>query len=133
MWYDLNDGRPGARPPVVVETWTFDRDFMPESVFRCASEVGRSIERQLLRNTRNHELIDDDKVMPDTFEIGWFVDIDEIGVQIASESIEDRQGITTGYRFLHPIKNLKEDFGLLKPAVCRVDRERTLAWRAFLE
>ena len=22
MWYDLNDGRKDARPPVVIETWT---------------------------------------------------------------------------------------------------------------
>jgi len=50
MWYDLNDSKAGARPPVVIETWTFDRDFMPESVFRCETEVGRGIERQLLRN-----------------------------------------------------------------------------------
>jgi len=133
MWYDLNDGRTGARPPVIVETWTFDRDFMPGSVFRCASDVGRSIEWQLLRNIRNHELIDDDKVMPDTFDIGWFADIDEMGVDISTESVKDRQGVETGYRFLHPIKNLKEDFGLLRPAVCRVDRERTMAWKAFLE
>ncbi|HEY6056557.1 MAG TPA: hypothetical protein VIV06_00920, partial [Candidatus Limnocylindrales bacterium] len=34
-WFDLNDGSPGARPPVVVETWTFDRDFLPEPVFGC--------------------------------------------------------------------------------------------------
>ncbi|MBI2505709.1 MAG: hypothetical protein HYW07_21050, partial [Candidatus Latescibacteria bacterium] len=29
MWYDLNDGKPEVRPPVVIETGTFDRDFMP--------------------------------------------------------------------------------------------------------
>ena len=39
MWYDLNDARQGARPPVIIETWTFDRDFMPESVFRCTSSL----------------------------------------------------------------------------------------------
>ena len=45
QWYALNDGHPGARPPVIVETWTFDRDFLPENVFRCTSELGRGIER----------------------------------------------------------------------------------------
>jgi hypothetical protein len=133
MWYDLNDARPGARPPVIIETWTFDRDFMPDSVFRCTSDVGRGVERQLLRNTRSHELIDDDKVMPDTFDIGWFVDIDEFGVDIPIESIPDGQGVATGYRFIHPITNLKEDLALLKPATCHVDRERTMAWKSFLE
>lgn len=133
MWYDLNDGRPGARPPVIVETWTFDRDFMPASVFRCTSEAGRAIERQLLRNVRNHELIDDDKVMPGTFDIGWFVEIDEFGVRIERETVQDAQGVETGYRFLHPIKDLERDLDVLRPAACRVDRQRTMAWQAFLE
>jgi hypothetical protein len=133
MWYDLNDGRPGARPPVIVETWTFDRDFLPDSVFCCTSELGKGLERQLLRNIRNHELIDDDKVMPETLDIGWFVDMDELGVQIDRETVQDAQGIETGYRFLHPIQDLRRDLSLLKPAVCRVDRQRTMAWKAFLE
>lgn len=133
MWYDLNDGRPGARPPVVIETWTFDRDFMPESVFRCTSETGREIEQQLLRNVRNHELIDDDKVIPDYFSFDWHWDIDEFGVTIERDEIEDSQGIKTGFRYHHPIKNLKEDLHVLKPAVCTVDRQRTAEWKAFLE
>ena len=133
MWYDLNDAKPGARPPVVIETWTFDRDFMPERVFRCASPDGRSIERQLLRNIRNHELIDDDKVMPDTFDIGWFVTIDELGVPIERTTVKDAQGIETGYQFHHPIKDLRRDFALLKPAACQVDRAKTMAWKAFLD
>ena len=82
MWFDLNDGRLDARPPVIVETWTFDRDFFPDDVFRCTSKVGRAIEKQLLRNIRNYECIDDDKVMPDTFDMGWFVDMDEMGVKV---------------------------------------------------
>jgi hypothetical protein len=133
MWYDLNDGRPGARPPFVVETWTFDRDFMPSSVFRCASRTARGIEGQLLRNIREHELIGDDKVTPPTFDMGWFASIDELGVRIETERVKDADGIETGYHFLHPIKDLRQDFGLLKPAVCSVDRERTRAWQQFLE
>jgi hypothetical protein len=132
MWYALNDAQPGARPPVVIETWTFDRDFMPESVFRCASPTGWAIERQLLRNIRNHELIDDDKVIPDTFDIGWYVDIDEFGLHIDREVVKDAQGIETGYRWQHPLKDLPRDLDLLKPAVCRVDREATFAWQDFL-
>lgn len=133
MWYDLNDGRPNPRPPVIIETWTFDRDFMPDSLFRCQSPTGRRIERQLLRNVRNHELIDDDKVIPDTFDMGWLVDIDEFGVPIPTETIQDAQGIETGYRFLHPIQDITRDLDKLQPATCRVDREGTLAYQAFLQ
>jgi hypothetical protein len=132
MWYDLNDGHPGARPPVVIETWTFDRDFLPASMVRCTTEAGRAIERQLLRNVRNHELIDDDKVMPESYDIGWFVEIDEMGVQIDTERVRDAEGVETGYRFLHPIVDLERDLDMLRPAVCRVDRQRTGAWQAFV-
>jgi hypothetical protein len=134
MWFDLNDARPGARPPVVVETWTFDRDFMPQSVYRCASKDGRAVEAQLLRNVRNHLLIDDDKVIPDTFDIGWFIDIEEFGgeVKIATEHIKDAEGVETGYRFLHPITDLVRDLPRFKPATFSVDREKTYAYQAFL-
>lgn len=133
MWYDLNDGKPGARPPVIIETWTFDRDFLPENIFRCASDVGRTIEEQLLRNIRNYELLNDDKVMPDTFDIGWCVEIDEMGVSLDRETVPDAQGVDTGFRYLHPIKNLHEDLALLTPAECRVDRERTMAQKDALD
>lgn len=133
MWYDLNDGKPTARPPVIIETWTFGDEFLPESAFRCESKVGRSIERQLLGNIRNHELIDDDKVIPDTFTIGWFVDIDEFGVTVGIENAADGEGRRLGFKMEHPIKDLERDFERLKPAQCRVDREKTLAWKAFLD
>lgn len=138
MWFALNDAPPGVglpdvRPPVIVETWTFDRDFMPAHVLHCESEFGRRIETQLLRNIRNHELIDDDKVMPDTFDIPWLVDIDPFGVPIPRETIADSQGVETGYRWDHPIKDIRRDLDLLQPARCSVDRERTWALQAFLE
>lgn len=133
QWYDLNDGRPGARPPVIIETWTFDRDFMPANVYRTTSPDARGIEHQLLVNIRNHELLDDDKVIPATFDIGWFVDIDEFGFKVESRHVTDANGYDVGYEFIHPIKDLDRDFAMLKPATCRVDRERTLEWKAFLE
>lgn len=134
MWYALNDGQAGARPPVIVEPWTFDRDFMPESVYRCTSQDGKNVERQLLRNIRDHELLDDDKVIPDTFDIGFFVDIDLYGgVKVERHTVKDADGIETGFNWTHPIKDLKRDLPILKPAVCSVDVEKTLRYKAFLE
>lgn len=133
MWYALNDACPGARPPVVVETWTFDRDFMPPGVFRCTTPTGRAIETQLLRSIRNHELINDDKVIPETFDIGWFTRVDEFGFPLEKVTVKDAQGYETGYQFIHPIKDIKRDLALLKPATFAVDREKTLLWKAFLQ
>ncbi len=133
MWYALNDGEENARPPVIIETWTFDRDFMPESVYRTTSPAARRVEAQLLRNVRNHELIDDDKVMPGFFRMDWFIDIDEFGVEIPSVTVKDSQGVETGYRYIHPIKDIRRDLDLLKPARMTVDRETTAEYKAFLE
>lgn len=133
MWYDLNDGKSGARPPVVIETWTFNRDFMPEGITKCQSPAARQIEWRLLENIRSFELLNDDKVMPDRFEIGWDVAIDSMGVKIGREMAKDAQGYEVGWHFEHPIKDLKRDFEKLKPAKCSVNREKTLAYKAFLE
>jgi hypothetical protein len=132
MWYALNDAQPGARPPVVIENWTFDRDFLPESVFQCQTPTGREIETQLLRNIRNHEIIDDDKVTPDTFDIGWFIEENEFGVEIPREERPDADGVVTGFRYLHPIHDLERDLPKLKPTTLTVDRVKTAAWQDFL-
>jgi len=133
MWYALNDGQPGAIPPVVVETWTFERDFLPSSLLQCKTETGRQIEKRLLKHIRNHELLNDDKVTPDTYDIYWFADVNCMGINVERIGIKDGQGIETGYKFLHPITDLKRDMHLVKAATCQVDREKTLAWKAFLE
>jgi hypothetical protein len=132
MWYALNDSKGGTRPPVIIETWTFDRDFLPASAFKCRTDLGRQIERQLLRNLRNFELIDDDKVMPDYFSMGWFWTCDELGVNTRGETLPDSDGVNLGFNFHHPIKDLERDLDQLKPAVCSVDKEKTYAYRAFL-
>ena len=133
MWLDVNTSSGAVRPPVVIETWTFDRDFLPESVYRCATETGRHIERQLLRNTRNHELIDDDKVIPSTFDIGPQVKIDEFGVEIPRKTLRDSEGVETAYMHIHPVKDIMTDLEMLSPVRCSVDREGTSAYRDFLE
>jgi hypothetical protein len=132
MWLDLNTGTADARPPVIIETWTFDRDFLPDDLLQCKSELGRGIERQLLRNVRNHELIDDDKVIPNTYDIPWQVSIDEFGLEIERVTVKDSDGIYTAHQSIHPIKDLTRDLRILKPLTCSVDRERTYNFQHFL-
>jgi hypothetical protein len=132
MWRAVNMGHAGARPPVVIEEWTFNRDFMPEGIMRCESELGRQIEHQILSRVRSHELIGDDKVVPSTFQIGWSIELDEFGMEIPRDYVKDADGIVTGYHFHHPIKDLRRDISLLKPVSIRADREKTFSYQAFL-
>jgi len=115
-----------------MESWTFDRDFMPESVFRCAPEL-RWIESPLLRNIRHHEILGDDHVCPPTFDISWQVWCDEFGVEIKVEHARDAEGQSTGYHWDAPIKDLRDGLGGVRPARFGVNREKTLALKADLE
>ncbi len=133
LWTDMNDARPGARPPFAIETWTFDRDFMPESIYHCISELGRRLENGFLRNIRHHEILNDDHVCPDTIDMGWHVWCDEFGIEIHTEYRKDAEGVVTGYHFDCPITDLNDGFDMVKPATFGVDREGTREEKAFLE
>ncbi|MFW5893554.1 MAG: hypothetical protein ACOCUY_00265 [Verrucomicrobiota bacterium] len=132
MWTDMNDGVPGTQPPFVIESWTFDRDFMPPSILQCESDYGRRIERGLLRHIRHHEILGDDHVCPDTFDIGWHLWCDEFGIEIPTERIADDEGVETGYHFDCPIKDLNDGFDCVKPARFGVNKEETFQEQAFL-
>ncbi len=122
QWMNLNTGKRSI-PPVIVETWTFDNDFMPEDLYRCQSPAARRVESVLLRNIREHELIDDDKVMPDFFPVDHAVSINEFGFDIETRHATDGSGLAVGYQYDHPIEDLERDFGKLNPASIVIDRE----------
>ena len=129
-WYAHNALR-GALPMLVMEMGTFQASVMPEP--RCTSPGALLIERQLVTHITSHELIDDDKVVPDVFVVPWQIHIREFGIDVERTTAQDAQGRALGYATDHPIKNLQEDFHKLKPSDFYVDRETTLAQKAFVE
>lgn len=134
LWQGINDGIPGTRPPFALESWTFDRDFMPESIFQCKSEFGRKWEKYFLRHIRHQEILGDDHVCPGTIDMFWHVWIDEFGMEIPTEYVKDAEGYVTGYHFDCPIKDLETDgYGMIKPSEFGVDREETMAEKKCLE
>ena len=134
IWTDMNDARPGARAPIVLETWTFDRDFMPPSLFQCTTAFGRKWEEYFLRHIRHHEILNDDHVCPATIDMSWHIELNEFGIEIPTEYIKDSEGIITGYHFDCPIKDLEADgYDMVKPSTFSVDREATMAEKKFLE
>jgi hypothetical protein len=127
LWTDMNDGKTDSRPPFAIEGRTFDRDFMPATIFECTSDSGRAVESQLLRHIRHHEIFNDDHVCPKTFDISWNISMDEFGIEIPTSRAEDQDGIKTGYHFDCPIKDLRDGFDMVKPTTVSVDKEKTLA------
>jgi len=129
QWMDLNTGR-AAKPPVVIETWTFNQDFMPEGITKTASDAAGSIEWVLLSAIRNHELLDDDKVYPPYFSTGWNVNVNKYGIDI--EVTQARQpGIA--YQYKHPLHNIEKDYLKVKPSQIDFDKEGSLEWKEFVE
>src|SRR5512140_1642954 len=96
LWTAVNEATPGARPPFVIETWTFDRDFMPASIYQCRTGYGRKLETEFLRNIRHHEILGDDHVCPDTLDMWWHVCCDEFGIEIPTTYALDAEGVQTG-------------------------------------
>ena len=134
LWEDINDNVPGARPPFAIETWTFDRDFMPASIFRCTSEQGRRLEYGFLATIRRHELINDDVVCPGTLDMGWHVHTDTFGIDIKWEQVKDAEGHLLGSHTHYPITDLAtQGFGMIKPTTFSLNRESTFEQKAFLE
>ena len=112
-----------GRPMVVIELGTFLRDFLPEP--RCTSPEAQRIEHQLLVWIRNHELVDDDKVVPDTYAVTTRIEHQLCGLDLQAVRATDEQGRAIGYHFDQPIHDLRTDWGLVRPSRWWVDREGT--------
>jgi len=123
-WLALNTGRP-AVPPVVVESWTFEPYLMPPSLLQCEGEAARQIEFQLLKAIREHELIGDDKVVPDCFPLEAVPEVDAFGVAVEERRAADADsaGRRIGFAFSHPIRDLERDLPKLSPLRASLDGE----------
>lgn len=122
-WYS-NNGLKSDKPVIVVEHGPFREELFPELV--CTTEAGISIEKELLSNITSHELIDDDKVMPDYFPINRRINMRELNQDRIIHRAADAKGRQLGYSFEHPIKDLKNDFHLLEKSVYSYDHKATI-------
>lgn len=130
LWYAHNSLK-GERPIIVMEMETFEEDLLPRP--ECQSVAAQEIEKNLQRRIINHEFIDDDKVVSPYYTVNWKIILKEFGVLFKRIYSRDGHGKSIGYTEKYPIKNLKKDMSLLKPSTFIVDRDYTLAWKAFIE
>ncbi|WP_105614608.1 uroporphyrinogen decarboxylase/cobalamine-independent methonine synthase family protein [Vallitalea okinawensis] len=130
LWYAHN-GLKGERPVIVMEMDTFKRDLLP--AFKCHSKAAIEIEKNLLIPIINHELIDDDKVVPNYYTVYSKIHINEFDFNIRKQYAVDATGREVGFTQEHPIKNLPVDLPQLKHSTYHVDREYTYAWKSFVE
>jgi len=131
-WQALNNFRMN-RPMVFLEMDTFVHEVIPKRL-TCEGETARGIEAQILRNTLQSELFDDDFVVPDHFPIGWHVGFELLGQESKREYAKAESGNNAlGHQFIHTINDLEEDWEKLGHSTWHVDRAGTAEWQAFIE
>lgn len=128
-WYKHNDLL-GDVPMIHVETETFEQDILPE--LKCGSEAGKAIEINLQRNILNHEMIQDDRVVPKEYSVGWGSYFRLFDIPIEREHSKDSSGRDLGHVFKYKIANLEKELPLLKESTFGVDREGAVAYKVFV-
>ncbi len=120
-----------AGPPMIVmETKYCLQDLVD---LECESPFARELEMNMKRHLATHELVDDDTVVPDFFEINAKVDIKELGFDMVEKRAKDADGNSVGYETEHFLENLAEDFPSIGKTVRTYDREYTERYRDAAE
>jgi len=109
LWY-LHNELKGKRPMVVMEEGTFMRDIFPPML--CESDDARNIEWRLHQAIVPHEYVDDDKVMPNTFDLDIGAYIKFLG--LAPDKTYSEDGL--GFHIEPVIETLEEDMSKLSPS-----------------
>jgi hypothetical protein len=130
LWHDHNSLK-SIRPMLVMEMDTFEDCILPLS--KCESSAAVEIERELNKWIINHEMINDDKVVPEYYSVYWKIDINEFGLNIQAEHAKDSRGRELGYKTHYPILDLKADYGKIGSSIYSADKDYTLAWKTFVE
>jgi len=118
-WYALNDGKCDT-PLVTVEFNGPEEEIFPP--LKCESQLARGLERQIMRNIRNHELLNDDRVIPDYVSVGIPNRIVPFGIEIKQTHAQYSDGRRSmGYKLHYIIDDLQKDFGKLGKSQTHVD------------
>lgn len=129
-WYDHNALK-GEKPMIVVELASFYESLIPE--LKASTPFGRQVELELMMNIVSQEMIDDDKVVPNTFRLPFEISVNEFGFNTSHDYVTDDEGRKLSYEWKPPMKNITEDYDKIKPPVFTYNKELTLAKKAAAE
>ncbi len=115
----LHNAMQGERPMVVMEEATFLKEIMP--ALQCMSPAAQAIERQLLHHINVHERIDDDKVVPDFFDVALKIKVQWFGHDPHRTSAEQ----SIGFHIDPVIESAADDFDKLSPSLFSYDADNT--------
>lgn len=129
LWFEHNKGC-GGQPVVQVDLPPITRrEVFPP--LQCSSPAGQAVEMQLRFAIFSHEVIGDDKVVPDFFLVPLKVER-RPSLDVPIQRAADSAGRDYGYHWDPPIKDLQAELDKLQPSTYSVDREATEAERQFI-
>jgi len=131
LWYAHN-GLYGPRPMISVEEGHYWKEMCPE--MKCTDPLAREMEYQLLNQIHRVELIGDDRVTPDFYEIRYdmYDSICGLGQKSVNGQIKASDG-TAGYHIVPQIEVIEEDFHKLGPTQFRYRKEEVEGKKARVE
>lgn len=121
LWYAHNAAE-GPRPMISVEEGHYWKEMAPE--MHCTDLLNREMEYQLLNQIHRVEMIGDDRVTPDFYEIkyGVYDSICGLGQKEMQGDTRASDG-TAGYHIEPQIEIIEDDFEKLRPTVFRYPAE----------
>lgn len=126
QWTALRDLKP-ERPMILFETFSVT-GFVREDELECEDTYLRNAEKTFLHAIKQYELVQDDIVLENYFQLAWRVIRSDYGVKIVEHHAEDSMGYMSNFPIGTP-----EDLEKLRPRTFYVDRERTLGFKQTLE
>lgn len=126
LWKALRDLRP-ERPMLLFETFSVS-GFLKDDEFLCENEYLRNVERTFLQALKQIDLVGDDLVVEDYFQLAWRVVKSDYGVPIVEHHADDSMAYVSNFPIQTP-----DDLNKLKRREFFVDRERTLGFKETLE
>jgi hypothetical protein len=120
------------RPMFLAETQGVLDELVPLASLQCQEPWARDLERGLRDLIFRYEHVRDDYVVEPWINIAWAVTAGDYGVEVAKVRASN-DGRLGSYHWDPPIKDLDSDFDRLHIRSHRVNREKTHAWKAFVE
>jgi hypothetical protein len=120
------------RPMILAETMGVLDELIPLSTLRCKANWARGLERELRELIFKVETVQDDFVIEPWIQYGWMIDAGDYGVVTEFERTTNESKLAS-YHWKPPIQDLERDFDRLRFRSLSVDREKTMAWKTFLE
>lgn len=128
-WDALANGK-RETPTVRLLFSNFTREVVT-SRMRCQGEAARAMEYTMLSTLVGRELFGDDTPISPTYDISWKTWVSPFGIE--PKRTQAQGGLNIGFHIDPVVEDLETELDKLRGGSFGVDREGTIAWKAFVE